>query len=83
MQSVFIPNSEMLQISKPSTSEHPVKSANSAFYPVIHRGLGGGQGWGRSWQSQESATVALISLYYKNGWQVGDYCTYKSALCSG
>ena len=49
MQSVFIPNSEMLQISKPSTSEHPVKSANSAFYPVIHRGLGvarGGDGAG-------------------------------------
>lgn len=29
IQSVFIPNSEMLRISKPFMSEHPVKSADS------------------------------------------------------
>lgn len=48
MQSVFIPNAEMLQISKLSTSGCPVKSANSGFYPVFHRGLEGSGGGDRS-----------------------------------
>lgn len=68
IQSVFVPSSDVSQVSECAASERSGESADSPCDSLRVGGCGGGDGAGNP---PPTSPIALISLYYGNGWRDG------------